>query len=234
MKTDLPLWLDAFVSLFYPVLCPACMERQPSRSSLTCLSCALKLPKTQYHLNTENNFTERFWGRIPINGAAASYHFISGGRTQRLIHHLKYRGRKDIGIELGRQYGMLLSSHAPFQNADLIIPVPLHRRKQRKRGYNQSECFAEGLAQSMKLPCETNLLLRKTNTGTQTRKSRIERYENVQNAFVVKNSTQLAGKHILLVDDVVTTGATLEACANKLMETKGVTISLAAIAIAKQ
>jgi ComF family protein len=173
-----------------------------------------------------------FWGRINIHAASAFYNFGKGGKVQHLIHQLKYRGQKEIGVTLGRFYGYDLRKSDSFKNVDTIIPVPLHPKKQKKRGYNQSEFFASGLAETMKKQTDFKTLLRSYPSETQTRKSRFSRWKNVETAFQLSNGEALKDKHILLVDDVITTGATLEACAQVLMQIPGVRVSIAAIAYA--
>lgn len=180
----------------------------------------------------ENALTERFWGRLPLVSGAAMYFFIKGGRTQQLIHNLKYKRKKQIGTEVGKMYGLLLKETHPFQSVDIIIPVPLHPKKQRKRGFNQSALFAAGLAESMHIEWSEKYLKRKSFTETQTKKSRQERMDNVLSQFEACYKHELRGKHILLVDDVITTGATMEACGLQLLEIEGLQLSLAAIAMA--
>lgn len=225
-------WLDNLFGLFYPNLCLACGRNLPSRQEGVCLSCLYKLPRTNFHLQAENAFTERFWGRIPLQAGAAFLHFTKGGRTQRLIHHLKYEGKREAGIFLGRLYGQALREAPVFRETTLILPVPLHPRKQHQRGYNQSALFARGLSETMGIPCIKDGLKRIGHTATQTKKSRLERFDNVENAFVIPNPGRIENQHVLLVDDVITTGATLEACALKILEAPGAKVSMATIAIA--
>ena len=148
------------------------------------------------------------------------------------MHSLKYKGQKDLGVALGHAYGAELKQSANFSSVNVIIPVPLHKNKLRKRGYNQSEYFAVGLAQSMGAVLDTASLIKSVHTQSQTKKSRIERVKNVEDVFTITNAQQLAGKHVLLVDDVITTGATIEACALKLAEVDAITISVVSIAYA--
>ncbi|MCO6478669.1 MAG: ComF family protein [Phaeodactylibacter sp.] len=226
-------WLDNLLGLFYPNLCLACGRNLPPRQEGICISCRYKLPKTGFHLEPDNAFTERFWGRIPLQAGAAFLYFTRGGRAQRLIHHLKYEGKRKAGIYLGKLYGEALREAPAFREATLIAPVPLHPRKQHQRGYNQSALFARGLSESMGIPFLPNALKRREYTTTQTKKSRLERFENVEKAFFVPYPEKLKGQHVLLVDDVITTGATLEACALKILEVEGAKVSMATIAIAQ-
>lgn len=223
---------EDLVALLYPNLCLACSENPPIRKEVICLSCQLKLPKTNFHLEKENPFTERFWGRMPIESGAALYYFIKGGRIQELLHQLKYEGKREIGLKLGKWYGRQLLESPIFKTVDVIVPVPLHLRKERLRGYNQAALFAQGIAETMQKVWLKDGLVRRVFTETQTQKSRAERLENVSEVFAVGDAKKLEGKHILLVDDVMTTGATLEACGAKLLAMPGTKLSLATIAIA--
>lgn len=225
-------YLNDLVSLLYPNLCMACSENLPSREEIICLRCQHKLPKTNFHLEKDNPFIERFWGRLSLENGASLYHFVKGGRVQELLHRLKYLGKHEIGLRLGQGYGHQLRESPFYKDIDLIVPVPLHPRKERLRGYNQSAMFAKGLAESMGKPWSKNALLRNTFTETQTHKSRVERLENVLEVFEVANTKALENKHILLVDDVMTTGATLEACGSKILAVPGTKLSMVTIAIA--
>ena len=223
-----------FVALFYPRLCLACEYHIPPRDQVICISCQYQLPKTKFHLERENAFTQRFWGRVPVDAGAALYHFTKSSKTQQLIHQLKYQGKRQVGIQLGQLYGKALKASPYFEKVERIIPVPLHPRKQKIRGFNQSAQFAQGLSESMQIPWSENNLIRTTMSESQTQKSRMDRFANVQAAFQVKNEKEISGKHLLLVDDVMTTGATLEACALQLLKVDGVKVSMATIAIAQQ
>lgn len=163
---------------------------------------------------------------------ASFYFFNKGNKVQNFIHLLKYKNRPDIGVYIGKRYGGLIKTQKIFASVDLIIPVPLHPTKQKLRGYNQAEVFADGLSQSMKIPVDIKSFIRSEATETQTRKSKLERWENVKNKFIVTNQENIEDKHILLVDDVITTGSTLEACASVLLQCPGVKISMASIAVA--
>ncbi len=220
-----------FWALFYPKLCMACNGNMRRGKDVICLFCKRKLPKTDYHLVAENPMAEHFWGRVPIHHAAAYYYFSKGTKVQNLVHQLKYGNRPWVGECLGKWYGTDLMESEYLCDVEVIVPVPLHKKRRRLRGYNQSEVFAKGLAYSMKKPL-VNALKRNMHTTTQTKKSRLERFANVETAFEIVDLEAVHGKHVLLVDDVVTTGATLEACAAKLLECEGTSVSLATIAIA--
>ncbi|MCW3104896.1 MAG: Amidophosphoribosyltransferase [Bacteroidetes bacterium] len=223
---------DDFISLIFPRICLSCGKSLYKSEHSICTYCSYHLPKTNYHTDNENPIAKIFWGRINIHSASAYYAFGKGGKVQHLIHQLKYRGQKDIGVTLGKFYGYDLRKCDSFKTVETIIPVPLHPRKQKKRGYNQSEFFAAGLAETMKAKTDFSTLYRAYESETQTRKSRFSRWKNVETVFRLKDPEQLAGRHILLVDDVITTGATLEACAQTLLQIPGVRISIATIAYA--
>jgi ComF family protein len=221
------------LGLLYPNVCLACHRSLPTRHECICLECQINLPKTNFHQEADNPFTERFWGRLDIKSGAALYHFVKGGRVQELIHQLKYLGKRQVGHRLGKWYGEQLRAAPLFKAIDVIVPVPLHARKERLRGFNQSAVFAAGLSEAMHVPALPRALVRRVFTETQTNKSRLERLANVQDVFAIQDEKALQGKHILLVDDVMTTGATLEACGTKILEVKGTQLSLATIALAE-
>jgi ComF family protein len=183
-------------------------------------------------MQTDNPVAQSFWGRAEIKNAASFYYFQKGGGVQNLLHNLKYKGQKELGMQLGLMYGAELKDTESFKSVDVVMPVPLHKKKERKRGYNQSEYFAMGLAKSMGIELDTTTLIKTVHTQSQTKKTRIERVKNVAEVFTITNPQQLAGKHVLLVDDVITTGATIEACALKLAESEGVSVSVVSIAYA--
>ena len=222
--------LNDFLSLIFPNVCAACGKSLFKSEASICTYCFYHLPRTNFHLYGDNPVIKLFWGRTNIFSASSLYSFNKGSKVQHLIHQLKYRGKKEIGISLGKYYGKELKDSPLFSSVNLVIPVPLHLKKLKKRGYNQSETFSQGLAESMGMENGKNILIRTHASETQTKKSRFARWENVEKVFKVIAPEKIQGRHILLVDDVVTTGSTLEACANKILEVSGTKVSIATIA----
>jgi len=225
-------YLSDFIALFYPNYCLSCNNSLIKGEKCLCLQCLAKLPKTDFHLQKDNPVEMLFGGRVPIFRATAFYFFHKEGIIQHLIHQLKYKGRREIGNYLGLLFGLALLESEDFQSIDIILPIPLHPHKRKKRGYNQSEFICGGIAKGMKKEYNYNLLVRTMDTKTQTKKSRYNRWENVSQIFKVLQPEKLEGKHILLVDDVVTTGATLEATVQALLEVPNTKISIACLACA--
>lgn len=226
-------YLADFVSLLFPELCAACGESLVAREHLLCTDCLLNLPFTNFHLQPDNIVARQFWGKIKLEGAFALYYFTKGGKIQNLLHQLKYKGVHQLGNLLGTTAAAQLSKNETFKTVDVIIPVPLHKKRLKERGYNQSACFANGLAPGLHAAVEEDNLVRVISTETQTHKSRFARFENMQEVFIVKNPERLTNKHVLLVDDVITTGSTLEACGAQLLKIPGVKLSIATIAYAE-
>ncbi len=221
------------LNLFYPLSCTACGKALNGQEKFLCFHCNFSLPKTDFHTYLQNPTYQIFYGRVPIKNAASFLYFAKDGMVQNMMHHLKYKNQKELGAYLGKMYGKILKEQTEWNQSELIIPVPLHKSKLRKRGYNQSESFAIGLSMAMDKPLFKHHLIRRRASETQTKKSRIARWENVADIFEIHLSEQLAGKKILLVDDVVTTGATLESCAQALLNScKGIEINIATIAFA--
>jgi ComF family protein len=225
------LW-DDFISLLFPRLCYGCGNHLMRNETLICTECYVVIPRTGYHNVPENPVAQLFWGRCRLEKAASFSYYNKGSRIRNLIHNLKYKGIKEVGIELGSIYGQSLKSSGFTDDIDLIIPVPLHPLKERKRGFNQSELICNGLAEVTGIPVDVTSLKRATGSETQTKRSRYERWTNVEGIFCVNDFLTLKGKHILLVDDVITTGSTIESCANELLKAEGVRVSVISIAYA--
>ena len=222
---------DDFLQFFFPDLCLACGQILNKQEKVLCLHCFLHLPRTDFHKDMDNPVSQLFWGRVKIEFAGSYFYFNKGSAYQPLIHKLKYNGRKDVGVEMGKAFGSELRKTV-FSAADVIVPVPLHPKKLKTRGYNQSEMIAKGLSQSLHLPVNTTCLKRGESTETQTRKSRFDRFRNVEGKFLVNEGSAIEGKHIILADDVVTTGSTLEACAIAVLEVSGTKVSILTLAVA--
>jgi ComF family protein len=226
-------YLKDFLSLIFPNLCPGCGEELVANEDIICTDCRYNLPQTNFHLQADNIVARQFWGKLKLEGAYALYYFTKGGKVQNLMHHFKYKGMHKIGNLVGTIAGAQLSKNLTFATVDYIIPVPLHKNRLRERGYNQASCFADGLAEKLNATVVENNLIRTRATKTQTKKSRFARFENMKEVFAVADAEKLKGKHILLVDDIVTTGSTLEACALPLLEIPGLKLSIATIAYAE-
>lgn len=223
--------LNRFFDLVFPQSCASCGAPMVINEKYICTQCLLELPKTNFHNHKNNPVAQSLWGRVNIENATAYYFFEKGSKFRNLIHNIKYKGQKELGLGLGKLFGQELRN-TKFNLVDEIIPVPLHSRKKRKRGFNQSEWIAKGLAESLGKRLNTKQLYREVANPTQTNKSRYERWENVEGIFNLKDPEALKGKHILLVDDVLTTGSTIEACAQPILKIEGTQISLAVLAYA--
>jgi len=225
--------LTTMLDILLPRLCTACRSPLKPWEEGLCLTCLAQLPLTHFHEDAENPLAQVFWGRVQLEQAVAWFYFRKGSAYQDVLHQLKYEGRSDIGVLLGREFGFHLIHSQQFTLPDTIIPVPLHPKKLRQRGYNQSAEIGRGLGRAIGVPMIQNCLVRLSHTDTQTRKSRFERYLNVTGKFQVQHPGMLQGHHLFLVDDVVTTGATLEACAEALLTIPEVKVSIGALCWAK-
>jgi ComF family protein len=234
VKSFIKETLTDFISLFYPNYCYACNEGLAKGEDIVCTKCRLDLPKTNYHKTLQNPLYNRLHGRFPLEFAVAFLLFRKGGKVQNLLHALKYLNHPEIGLSLGMVYSHELREHNFQQQIDGIIPVPLHPSRRRKRGYNQSEEFAKGLSQMLDKPVLADALERTHRTDSQTRKTKLKRWQNVQEVFRVKNPSMVEGRKLLLVDDVITTGATIEACSTALLSAQCLSIGVAGIAYAEE
>ena len=229
----MPSYFSDFISLLYPDICLSCGGTMVKGEEVVCIRCMMQLPKTNFHLDAINPIIKHFWGKVPVHAATAYYFFNKGEKVQELIHALKYRNKPEVGHKIGRLLGYDLKASTLFKDIEAIVPVPLHANKIAIRGYNQSEQLAIGLVEAYNISC-TNLLIRNKHTETQTHKHRFERFVNVNSVFEINNMESAVNKHILLVDDVITTGSTLVACAEELLKIRGVRVSIAAMAYASK
>ncbi|GAB3299066.1 ComF family protein [Hymenobacter tenuis] len=230
----LPALLADFVNLVFPQVCLACEEPVARGEGLICTGCRAQLPYTDYHRlpPAENPLARRFWGKLPVRHALSYLRFQKHGRVQHLLHQLKYQGQQEVGRVLGQWYGQELHDAGFASSFDLVVPVPLHRRKLATRGYNQADSFATGMALGLGCSWLANALVRTSHTDSQTRKNRMQRWHNVADVFEVAQPDAIKGLRILVVDDVLTTGATLEACAATLLASGAAEVSIATIATA--
>lgn len=227
------IWVSDLLNLFFPNYCQSCGNALVGQEEIICFHCLFSLPKTGFHQHNENPISRLFWGRVPLQSASSYLFFSKGGTVQHLIHSLKYKGHQETGVFLGELFGKELAESFPFNSAEVIVPVPLHPAKQRIRGYNQSEKIARGMSNSMGIPCQVDNLAKTMFTESQTKKTRYARWENVKDSFSVTQPEKIEGKHILLVDDVLTTGATIEACASKLLQVPETKVSVVTLAYAQ-
>ncbi len=222
--------LSDTLHLFYPHLCTGCGSDLLQKDNLLCLKCINDLPHTRFAKYPGNPVEKYFWGRLNITAAHSEFYFSKESLIQHLIHQLKYKSNTAIGTYMGALLGETLLKSRRFSAIDAIVPLPLYPDKEHKRGYNQAAIICNGISAIMNVPLLTGNVVRQRSTETQTLKHRAERWENVDQSFTVKNETELIGKHLLLVDDVVTTGATLEACGSMILRVAHAKLSIATLA----
>ena len=221
-----------FMMLFFPANCLVCGKRRNDRRAVLCFACERNIPKWGPGNAGEDPVSQIFWGRLPVTAGTSLFRFEKGSAYQSLIHELKYRGNRNAGLYLGRLLGQQLYQSI-FRECDLLVPVPLHPRRLRMRGYNQSELIARGVSEIISIPVYPDLIRRKQYQSSQTSLSRTERFTNVENAFVLnRSSPDLHNKKILIIDDIVTTGATLEACSRLLLENFECSVYIATLSYA--
>ncbi len=220
------------LNLFFPKVCYGCSSLLVDGEIHICTICRHELPLTNYHFNDDEMAKKMLYGRVKLENATALLKFQKKGRVQHLIHGLKYKGQQSTGAFLGKWLGAELKETDSYKNVDIVVPVPLHKRKLRKRGYNQVTKFGQEIALALQVPFIEDALIKITKTKTQVFKTRISRWNNENEIFNLIDLQHIKNKHILLVDDIITTGATIEACANELLKAKGVKISVATMAIA--
>jgi competence protein ComFC len=222
--------LNDFFRIFYPDLCVNCENQLEKNENTICTFCRHDLPLTNFTNYSENKIAKTFYGRIIIEKANTLLFYRKEGITKKLIHELKYKGNEEIGSFFGNWLGEILKQNNEFSDINLIVPVPLHPKKLKQRGYNQVSKFGEKLSYHLNKPFLENVLLRTSTSKTQTFKARFERFNNNETKFQSNNTSSFKNKHILLIDDVITTGATIESCAKELQKTEGVKISILTMA----
>lgn len=216
--------------LFYPNICGACDRPLAKGESQLCLYCRTALPFTGFETLRDNPVERLFYGRIPLEFASSLLFFTRGEKVQQILHNIKYNERRELAVFMGRMFGERLQNNPTLHDVKSIVPVPLHTHKQHLRGYNQSELFADGIREVLNVEVRSNNLYRLADTPSQTRRTRLERWDNVGEVFALRKPSQFRDQHVLLVDDVLTTGATLEACAQTLKQAEGCRLSIATIA----
>jgi ComF family protein len=223
---------NALLHLAFPHICQGCGSDLLQHDQLLCLRCLSSMPATNFHMHSNNPVEKIFWGRIPFTYATAQYYFTKESLMQHLMHQFKYHGNKEMGLFMGQLMGEAFASSNRFSCLDALIPLPLFPSKEKKRGFNQATLLCEGIASVLNIPVKKNEIIRSTHTETQTKKGRVERWQNMEDRFQLPNNASLEGMHVLLVDDVVTTGATLEACGRELLKTTGLRLSIATLCFA--
>lgn len=224
--------LKTIINLFFPPVCSGCHSLLISNENIICTLCRHNLPLTNHHLNPENEAFKKFYGRIPVEYTSALLYFHKKGIVQELIHNLKYKGQEEIGTVLGEWYAEELRNLVIIKSVDQIIPVPLHKKKLRERGYNQVTLFGQALSDGLNINYNPNLLIRNRYSKTQSKKTFLNRSDGIETIFDVIFTEKDHNKHFLLVDDVITTGSTLEACSRALLKIPGAKISVVCMAIA--
>ena len=222
---------DSFVHLLFPHVCSGCGSDILNKESMLCMRCIDTMPETNFEIHADNPVEKKFWGRLPFQQATAQYYFTRESLMQHLMHQFKYKKNKELGFQLGKLMGESLKNSGRFI-VEALIPLPLFPAKEKRRGYNQAAVLCEGIAESLQVPVLKDVIIRPQHTDTQTKKGRIERWQNMEGKFVLTNPGAIANKRILLVDDVVTTGATLEACGLELLDGENVKLSIAALCYA--
>lgn len=220
-----------FVNLLFPTYCLVCPTTLVRGEILICTDCLYDLPQTDHHRVYDNAVARKFLGRLPVRYAMAMYLFQPLGKVQHLLHSLKYQHKPIIGKLFGRRYGGLLKEACLDKVFDIIVPVPLHPSRLQQRGYNQSDFFAQGLSETLQIPWQPQCIERNKGIATQTKKRKLDRFMSLENVFRVVDTTSIGHKHVLLVDDIITTGATIESCGTALLEAGIKDLSMAAIAL---
>jgi len=227
-------WIENIIELIFPQMCMLCdTETVIGKKNKFCLACKINMPYTDHFKNLENMAFSRLRGRVPAENVASLLNFFSYSDVKLMIHKLKYENRRDIGLQLGKMAGQRAKKSPFFKDIDFIIPIPLHKSRLRKRGYNQAYLIAQGISEEIGVPIRQDIVLKIKNTKSQTSMNREERIQNVYDSFKLENSEIIKGKHILIVDDVLTTGSTIQACSQRMLLTDNVRISVITATIAR-
>ena len=224
---------DSFLHLLFPHVCTGCGSDILNEQTVLCMRCIDAMPETNFEIHPDNPIEKTFWGRLPLVAATAQFYFTKESLMQHLMHQFKYKGNKDLGLQLGRMMGDQIQKSGRF-DADALMPLPLFPAKEKRRGYNQATVLCTGMAEVMNIPVLDKVIIRPQHTETQTKKGRIERWKNMEGKFILSDSMSIQNKHLLLVDDVITTGATLEACGNELIQAENVRLSVATLCVASR
>jgi ComF family protein len=222
---------ESLLHLAFPHICEGCGTDVIDAKHYLCLQCLDKLPETHFENHPHNPVEKIFWGRLPVTAATAKYYFTKGATLQHLLHQFKYKGHQRLGFYLGQLMGSMLINNPRFQDVTALVPLPLFPEKERQRGYNQALILCNGISDIWQRPIIKGAVIRATATESQTRKNRVERWQNMENRFELKNNAALNNQHVLLVDDVLTTGATLESCGRVILEAENTRLSIATLCI---
>ena len=225
---------ESVLQFLFPHVCEGCGTDVLETEHFLCLKCLSDLPKTEFQFYPNNPVEKIFWGRVPVSSATAFCYFTKGSLMQHLMHQLKYKGNKDVGLYLGRLMGHAMTESNRFRYVDALIPLPLFPSKEKKRGYNQAALLCDGMSEAMDKPVWKDVVIRTTHTESQTKKNRMERWLNMEGRFELANPEKIKGRHVLLVDDVITTGATLEACGAALLQAENTQLSVATLCISSR
>ncbi|MFP5039638.1 ComF family protein [Parasediminibacterium sp. JCM 36343] len=226
MLTTIKSYLSDFTHLLYPHNCEGCGTDVLDNGNFLCAKCFYELPETGFFTVADNPVEKKFYGRLKVEQAASSYYFTKNSLLQRLVYELKYKGNMQMGLYLGKLVGYQLQDNNRFDAIEALVPMPLNAKREKKRGYNQAQLICEGIASVWQKPIISHAVSRAVATTTQTKQNISSRWENVDGAFAISNADALKGKHIALVDDVITTGASVEACGSEMVKIPGVRLSV--------
>lgn len=218
--------ISLLIDLIFPKLCLACEDALPLQNHIYCGGCIFKIGSYSYDPKTPSSLDKIFFARVSINRSFACTKYVKEGAVANMVHRFKYKQDQQLAFNLGKHYGAILKETGFFDKVDYLVPIPMTRKKMKKRGFNQASVFSYGIAKSCGIPVEEKIILKIKDSISQTKKTRTERVESLNASFKKTKRLSIEGKHLLLIDDVLTTGATFEACASKLLENMDVTVSV--------